>query len=115
MTKGEMYEQICFVKRKISVIKNQIVEAEYQLKIEVSHLESLELMFYTNKHKPAEWDFSDELKLIFKTKIYQIGLYVLNISEKTLSLNDKTQHITAKQTQLLAVFAANLDKIMVRI
>lgn len=114
MTKAEMYEQIHLVKRRISVKKNQIADAEYQLKKEISRLESLELMYYTNKRKPAEWDYSDELKLILKTKTYQIGLYLLDIPGKTLSLKEITQQVTVKQSHLLAVFAANIGKMISR-
>ena len=114
MTKEEIMQQVDLTQQKVSSLKKQISETEILLKIETLRLKSLDRMLKTNRNMPTNREYSTELKLVLQTKTIQIGLYELNASERSLSINGKKQHITIKESQLLAVLAANMNNLLTR-
>lgn len=114
MTKDNIIEQIMEVQQKVVALKKQLNATEISLKNETSRLKSLNKALKSSREIPKVTNYSKELRLVFKAKTYNIGLYVLNVDEKTLSIHGKKQHVTNREAQLLAVFGANLNKLISR-
>ncbi len=132
MTKEEIIEELNLVQQSAISLKAQLIDTNNLLKNSFSRLRTLKSMLrnieiasnrrekhnltsiLTSETRTKRGGYSPELVLILEKGIYQIGLYELNINERSLTLNNEKKRLTVKEIQLLAVMAVNANKLLSR-
>ena len=110
MTKEEIIEELNLVQQSAISLKAQLIDTNNLLKNSFSRLRTLKSMLrnieiasnrrekhnltsiLTSETRTKRGGYSPELVLILEKGIYQIGLYELNINERSLTLNHYLTH-----------------------
>jgi two-component system, OmpR family, response regulator len=59
-------------------------------------------------------ELDDYLKKLMLVPSYKVGAYIFDVDKRMLTFNDESFKLTAKESYLLVLFAANINKLLDR-